>query len=181
MKDFVTVVWRFCVSEREDLIQNSLTPTLQHYQARSRGGGGLYDPPPPSCRSLSLRLRFCSTLYGFSLGLAWGPIKVTIPSSYRWKYAPLWLINHCECPRVGVFFNFSEGGWRHADNVQGGVLLNVFTPPSGNPVSAPASHLSKFRPPPPPGWLATGLMSTLPTLHCTVYPQPQQVPNNCSC
>ena len=28
----------------------------------------------------------------------------------------------CECPspRVGVFFNFSEGGWRHADNVQGG-------------------------------------------------------------
>ena len=26
----------------------------------------------------------------------------------------------CECSRVGVFFNFSEGGWRHADNVQGG-------------------------------------------------------------
>ena len=26
----------------------------------------------------------------------------------------------CECPRVGVFSNFSEGGWRHADNVQGG-------------------------------------------------------------
>ena len=32
----------------------------------------------------------------------------------------------CECPRVGVFCNFSEGGWRHADNVQGGgVLVNV--------------------------------------------------------
>ena len=30
---------------------------------------------------------------------------------------------------MGVFFNFSEGGWRHADNVQGGVVLvNVFTP-----------------------------------------------------
>ena len=26
----------------------------------------------------------------------------------------------CECPRVGVFFNFPEGEWRHADNVQGG-------------------------------------------------------------
>ena len=25
----------------------------------------------------------------------------------------------CECPRVGVFYNFLEGGWRHADNVQG--------------------------------------------------------------
>ena len=22
----------------------------------------------------------------------------------------------CECPRVGVFFKFSEGGWRHADD-----------------------------------------------------------------
>ena len=32
----------------------------------------------------------------------------------------------CECPRVGVFFKFSEGGWRHADNVQcGGVLVNM--------------------------------------------------------
>ena len=28
----------------------------------------------------------------------------------------------CECARVGVFFNFSEGGWRHADNDQGGCL-----------------------------------------------------------
>ena len=26
----------------------------------------------------------------------------------------------CECPRVGVFFKFWEGGWRHAGNVQGG-------------------------------------------------------------
>ena len=52
----------------------------------------------------------------------------------------MWMTSHgqcprgggaCECPRVGVFFKFPEGGWRHADNVQGGgVLVN-------NPVSAP--------------------------------------------
>ena len=101
----------------------------------------------------------------------------------------------CECPRVGVFFNFLEGGWRHTGNVQGWwclwmsksgcvfqffggrmtshgqcprvvVLVNVqewvcfsifwraddvtrtmskggggFTPPSGNPVSAPARYI----------------------------------------
>ena len=62
-----------------------------------------------------------------------------------------------ECPRVGVFFNFSEGGWRHAANVQGSIFrraddvtrtmskgggcLWMSSPPplSGNPVSAPAS------------------------------------------
>ena len=186
-------------------------------QARSQGaggsgGGGGSDPPP------SPKILFHP--------LAWGPIKVTIPSSYRWKYAPLWLINHprrleldslflpwyrqpnhtlyivfhpskfrppptwmagygpaihawictyhkylyirdmwvgmyirigvwggggqggCSPPSFwatqffgqrrtffggqqqwwegGVFFNFPEGGWRHADNVQGGgVLVNV--------------------------------------------------------
>ena len=37
----------------------------------------------------------------------------------------------------GVFFNFPEGGWRHADNVQGGGCLWNPPPPSGNPVSAP--------------------------------------------
>ena len=37
--------------------------------------------------------------------LAWGPIKVTIPSSYGWKYAPLWLINH---PRWRI-----QGGGDH--------------------------------------------------------------------
>ena len=37
----------------------------------------------------------------------------------------------CECPRVGVFFKFSEVGWRHMDNVQGGGVLVK------NPVSAP--------------------------------------------
>ena len=45
----------------------------------------------------------------------------------------------------GVFFNFSEGGWRHADNVQGGGgCAWCSTHPSSDP-------------PPPPGWLATGL------------------------
>ena len=43
----------------------------------------------------------------------------------------MWMTSHgqcprggaCECPRVGVFYNFLEGGWRHADNVQGGGVL----------------------------------------------------------
>ena len=35
----------------------------------------------------------------------------------------------CECPRVGVLFNFSEGGWRHAGNVQGGWCLWMSSPP----------------------------------------------------
>ena len=42
----------------------------------------------------------------------------------------------CECSRVGVFFNFSGGGWRHADNVQGGgggCLWMSSLPLSGNP------------------------------------------------
>ena len=42
-------------------------------------------PPPP------LQLPIHKILFH---PLAWSPIKVTIPSSYRWKYAPLWLINH---------------------------------------------------------------------------------------
>ena len=49
-----------------------------------------------------------------------------------------------QCPRGGVlvnvqewvFFNFPEGEWRHADNVQGGGGACEI-PPSGNPVSAP--------------------------------------------
>ena len=53
-------------------------------QARSQGGGGVRGAPPP-------QLPIPKILFH---PLAWGPIKVTIPSSYRWKYAPLWLINH---------------------------------------------------------------------------------------
>ena len=55
----------------------------------------------------------------------------------------------CECPRVGVFFNFSEGGCRHADNVQGGGVLVINhvsapgppPPPFKNPGAAPANDL----------------------------------------
>ena len=50
--------------------------------------------------------------------------------------------------------------FRRADDVtrtmsKGGVLVNVFTPPSGNPVSAPVFHLYSSDPPPPhlDGWL----------------------------
>ena len=49
----------------------------------------------------------------------------------------MWMTSHGQCPRGGgvlvnvqewgVFYNFLEGGWRHADNVQGG----CFTPPPG--------------------------------------------------
>ena len=49
----------------------------------------------------------------------------------------------CECPRVGVFFNCSEGVTRTMSKKEGGgVLVNVFTPPppSGNPVSAPVQR-----------------------------------------
>ena len=60
----------------------------------------------------------------------------------------------CECPRVGVFFNnFSEGGWRHADNVQGGGVLVK------NPVSAPG--------PPPPfqkSWIRAWVLITKPNI-----------------
>ena len=210
-------------------------------QARNQGGGVGRPPQLPIPKILFHPL-------------AWGPIKVTIPSSYRWKYGPLWRINHprrleldslflpwyrqpnhtlyivfqwriqgggdrddhppplelvpilktyakcawpgpitprppwnvadvtramskgggclwmsksggvfqffeggwrhadnvqgwvgaCECPRVGVFFNFPEGGWRHADNVQGGcVCLWMSSPP---PLCS--THPSSDPPPP---------------------------------
>ena len=72
--------------------------------------------------------------------LAWGPIKVTIPSSYRWKYAPLWLINH---PRRLELDSLFLPWYRQPNHT----LYIVF-------------HPSMFRPPPPPGWLATGLLGT---------------------
>ena len=59
----------------------------------------------------------------------------------------------CECPRVGVFFKFSEVGWRHMSNVQGGGVLVK------NPVSAPG--------PPPPfqkSWIRACLHGILPFL-----------------
>ena len=58
----------------------------------------------------------------------------------------------CECPRVGVFFKFSEGGWRNADNVQGGVLVK-------NPVSAPGPPFQK-------SWIRAWIL-TLNLVGCT--------------
>ena len=78
----------------------------------------------------------------------------------------------CECPRVGVFFNFLEGGWRHANNVQGGGACECLHPPPPlQEILYPCLvfHPSKFRPPPPPGWLATGLIP-MPAQVCLCYP-----------
>ena len=69
---------------------------------------------------------------------------------------------------VLVIVNVQEWGcfsiFRRADDVTwtmskgGGACECLHPPPSGNPVSAPVFHPSKFRPPPPtPRWLATGL------------------------
>ena len=101
-------------------------------QARSRGGGsGGGGRTPP-------QLPIPKILFH---PLAWGPIKVTIPSSYRWKYAPLWLINH---PRRLELDSLFLPWYRQPNHT----LYIVF-------------HPSKFRPPPPPGWLAwKGLFST---------------------
>ena len=75
----------------------------------------------------------------------------------------------CECPRGGVVFNFLEGGWRHTDNVQGGVPVNVqewgrfsnwwrhADNVQGGGVRLVFHPSSSDPPPPPPGWLATGL------------------------
>ena len=91
-------------------------------QWRIGGGGGgegdRGDHPPP-----------------LNLSRYWKPMQ-SVRDRDRSPPLGMWMTSHgqcprggaCECPRVGVFFNFSEGGWHHADNVQGGVLVNVFTP-----------------------------------------------------
>ena len=123
-----------------------------HIQARSQGGS---DDPP--------QLPIPKILFH--------PLAILF---HPWN---MWMTSHgqcprgggaCECPRGGCFPIFrraddvtrtmSKGGgvpvnvqewgrfsnwWRDADNVQGGGGCLVF-------------HPSKFRPPPPPGWLATG-------------------------
>ena len=50
----------------------------------------------------------------------------------------------CECPRVGVFFKFWEGGWRHAGNVQGGGACGYLCKISGK--STPLPPLTKAFP-----------------------------------
>ena len=73
-----------------------------------------------------------------------------------------------QCPRVGgcLIVNVQEWGcfsiFRRADDVTrtmskgGGGACECLQPPppSGNPVSAPVFHPSKFRPPPPHTWMA---------------------------
>ena len=86
----------------------------------------------------------------------------------------------CECPRVGVFFNVLEGGWRHADNVQGVcVLVNVFTPPplrkSCRPIRAcnmPSRSVEIKQPPQHRPKLAIHCRVPL-SLYCRVSPPPQ--------
>ena len=79
----------------------------------------------------------------------------------------MWMTSHGQCPR-GVLVNVQEWGYFSifwgADDVtrtmsKGGCLwMSSLGPPlSGNPVSAPVFHPSKFRPPPPPTtttWMA---------------------------
>ena len=84
----------------------------------------------------------------------------------------MWMMSHghcprgggaCECPRVGCFSIF-----RRADDVTrtmskgGGACECLHPPPPFRKSCRPTRacivfHPSKFRPPPPPGWLATGL------------------------
>ena len=137
-------------------------------QWRIQGGGQGWSPPPP-VELVPILKTYC---------------KVFVTGTDRPPPLGMWMASHrqcptggggaCECPRVGVFFNFSEGGWRHAANVQGVVLVNVqewgcfsifrraddvtqtmsrggacgmsspTPPPSGNPVSAPVICV-KFR------------------------------------
>ena len=61
----------------------------------------------------------------------------------------------CECPRVGAFFKLMTS---RGQCPRGGGVRLVF-------------HLSKFRPPPPPGWLATDLVCMCVCIVCmyTMY------------
>ena len=50
----------------------------------------------------------------------------------------------CECPRVGVFFKFWEGGWRHAGNVQGGCACGYLCKISGKSPPLPPPLTKAF-------------------------------------
>ena len=91
------------------------------------GGAGGAAAPPPQIRANS----------GWNSGKQWvkfGQSKKKKSARESYKLTPLecgWWRHTgnvqggggggaCECPRVGMFFKFWEGGWRHAGNVQGG-------------------------------------------------------------
>ena len=88
----------------------------------------------------------------------------------------------CECPRVGVFFNFLEGGWRHADNVQGVCVCaceRLHAPPplrkSCRPIHAcnmPSRSVEIKQPPQRRPKLAIHCRVPL-SLYCRVSPPPQ--------
>ena len=138
-------------------------------QWRIQGGGGAGGPPPPllghDVGFLTLGPKLDPRLDPPPLFACRPKAKMDPSGGSRvcvWQgwspRRPLWMTSHgqcprgggaCECPRVGVFFNFSEGGWRHADNVQGGggCLWKILyprldpPPPFKNPGSAPVSSV----------------------------------------
>ena len=147
----------------------------------ARGGsGGSYDPPPqlpiPKILFHPLAILFhLSAILFHPLAILFHPSAILFhplailfhPSAilfhplailfHPWN---MWMTSHGQCPRGGGCLWMSKSGgrfsnwWRHADNVQGG----------GGACECPRGgvrlvfHPSKFRPPPPPGWLATGLI-----------------------
>ena len=114
-------------------------------QARIQGGGVV--TPPALDHQFFFSTNFLTICRWRHTGNVQGGVLVNVQ---EWGYFSIflrvddvtWTMSKggaCECPRVGVFVIF----WR-ADDVTrtmskggGGVLVNVLTPPSGNPVSAP--------------------------------------------
>ena len=130
------------------------------------GGPGGPDPPPfgPRCRLFNIGPKVgppffaCRPKMDPSVGS-----RVCVCVWQGWSPPPplgMWMTSHgqcprgvcaCECPRVGVFFNFSEGGWRHADNVQGGggacekSCIRAWTPPPLSKILDPRLYPSLHR------------------------------------
>ena len=92
---------------------------VMHWQWRIQGGGGVtgvITPPSPwTCPDPKNLCKVCVT------GTDHPPPPWNVDDVTR---AMTWGGGACEYPSGDV--NFSEGGWRHAGNVQGGgVLVNV--------------------------------------------------------
>ena len=114
------------------------------------GGGGVRPPPfGPRCRLFNIGPKVGPPPLFLLVDLRWTPVADPgcVCVWQGWSPRPPWNVDDvtramskggvcaCECPRVGVFFKFSEGGWRHADNVQGGggacekSCIRAWTPP----------------------------------------------------
>ena len=102
--------------------------TCGYMQWRREGGhgGGAIAPGPGPVVGARAKLDFVFVLIGSQWGIQGGGSRDDHPPPRQCPRGGgcLWMSK-----RGGPFFNFPEGGWRHADNVQGGVLVNVFTPP----------------------------------------------------